>query len=450
MAQLQFPNIVGAYDQGVDRGNALAFNKLAGQYVSDPTNNQSLLGQLAGLDPQNAMALQSNVENQQALQQRTQLAQQQMQAAQQQQQQQTLVNMAKLYSTAPPQAKGAIYSQMLPTLQKLGIQAPPTPTPEVDQIAQGIVSAWAPQKPVAVGAGESLIDPLTRKVVYQGQPKVPDQVAYLQALQQNPDLMSAAVRLKQAGRATSGAGATADNLLTPDAQQLISTALAHGYSIPLPSFGIGARGAAAKAQALNTLAQSFKNQGVSMDDAVSGMIQGKTGMAGLTGLQRTAANITGWENSASKQADIALGLSNSVDRTGVPLFNKWLLGGRQATGDTEVARFNNATQTLAEEYARVMGGGNATATDSTRALAHSMINSAQTQAQYQGVVNLMKQEMAARKQALHESVGEQRDNIVNKGAAQKVAGAPNVGDVEGGYRFKGGDPSNQANWEPAQ
>ena len=33
--------------------------------------------------------------------------------------------------------------------------------------------------------------------------------------------------------------------------------------------------------------------------------------------------------------------------------------------------------------------------------------------------------------------------------AQKAMG-PKVGTVEGGYRFKGGDPANKSNWEKVQ
>jgi hypothetical protein len=33
---------------------------------------------------------------------------------------------------------------------------------------------------------------------------------------------------------------------------------------------------------------------------------------------------------------------------------------------------------------------------------------------------------------------------------QEPQGAPAAGTIEGGYRFKGGDPANQANWEPVQ
>jgi hypothetical protein len=34
--------------------------------------------------------------------------------------------------------------------------------------------------------------------------------------------------------------------------------------------------------------------------------------------------------------------------------------------------------------------------------------------------------------------------------APATPAVPNVGEVRKGYRFKGGDPSQQSNWEPAQ
>jgi hypothetical protein len=41
-------------------------------------------------------------------------------------------------------------------------------------------------------------------------------------------------------------------------------------------------------------------------------------------------------------------------------------------------------------------------------------------------------------------------NPVNVAPSQRAPQGPAVGTVEGGYRFKGGDPANQANWEPVQ
>jgi hypothetical protein len=85
-------------------------------------------------------------------------------------------------------------------------------------------------------------------------------------------------------------------------------------------------------------------------------------------------------------------------------------------GDPDVSQLDNATNTLAEEYAKVMGAGNAAATDSARALAHSMVNSSQTQQQFHATITLMRQEMQQRAAGLDAAVQGQRDTIIGKKA----------------------------------
>ena len=59
MAGLMFPNIVGQYKEGFDRGQGIRANKLAGLAISSQgTDRQSALGQLAGIDPRAALGLQ--------------------------------------------------------------------------------------------------------------------------------------------------------------------------------------------------------------------------------------------------------------------------------------------------------------------------------------------------------------------------------------------------------
>jgi len=41
----------------------------------------------------------------------------------------------------------------------------------------------------------------------------------------------------------------------------------------------------------------------------------------------------------------------------------------------------------------------------------------------------------------------QTREVVPMGQAAQPQGAPTAGQVVSGYRFKGGDPSNQKNWE---
>lgn len=226
------------------------------------------------------------------------------------------------------------------------------------------------------------------------------------------------------------------NLLSPDAQSLVAAAAAHGYAIPLTSMGFGKAGTMSKVNMLNGLAERMKQQGLTPDEGINQMIEGKTATQGLGVAQRTYANVSGWEQSAGAQADIALKASDSVDRSQVPVFNKWLLAGRQATGDVQVAKLNNAVNTLAEEYAKVMTGQNGgAATDSARALAHNMLNQAMTQQQFNGVVAQMRQEMATRKAALKDNITSLRSDVTgNQGssantgwASDQISAAPSNG-----------------------
>lgn len=76
MAELQFPNIVGQFQQGQDRGRSLLATKLAGQaFSAPPEQRQSALSQLAGVNPNDALTMQSNFRAQDAAQAATAKAQ---------------------------------------------------------------------------------------------------------------------------------------------------------------------------------------------------------------------------------------------------------------------------------------------------------------------------------------------------------------------------------------
>ena len=124
MAELQFPNIVGMFQQGQQYGQAQRANKLAGlAYGSQGADRQAALGQLAGVDPRLAVGLGN--------------AFQQQDAAQQQQAQAQEVDHAKkingaarfmlsaVQSKDPARIQGA-WSAVAPYLSELtGKQAPP-------------------------------------------------------------------------------------------------------------------------------------------------------------------------------------------------------------------------------------------------------------------------------------------------------------------------------------
>ncbi|MBZ4251798.1 hypothetical protein LAJ57_12870, partial [Streptococcus pneumoniae] len=69
----------------------------------------------------------------------------------------------------------------------------------------------------------------------------------------------------------------------------------------------------------------------------------KSNAASLANLQKQTTMINSYEYMANKNADIALEMSRNVDRTGVPVFNRWMLAGRNAlAGDVDVSKFNTA------------------------------------------------------------------------------------------------------------
>lgn len=180
MAQLMFPNIVDAMNAGVDRGNQMTFNRLAGQYIGDPSNNAPLLAQAAQLNPGAALGIQGAVQQQQATQQATQ-------QQQQQQQLQKIGAAARYYKNALASgdpstimaAKQAIYPFLSQMATAQGKPAPSMQDMDSPQAMAGLDNVIAqtaflyqdelkPQKPMAVGPDQTLIDPRTHQVIYQG------------------------------------------------------------------------------------------------------------------------------------------------------------------------------------------------------------------------------------------------------------------------------------------
>lgn len=418
MTSLLLPNFYNDYQTGLKDGQAQQFSRLAGLAISDPTQRTSALGQAAALNPVGAVNIGGALQNQQIAQEKDQQAQQQAKFKR-------VIGMSQAmldaYKSGDPARIQGTYEAAKPILSDFSGQQPPDQfspdmLPHIYKVLGMAGGEPADPKLTVVGANSAALGPDGKPVFTNTVPdKLPQELATIKALQADPSLLSTYRQMHPQKPESSGDSGM--ELLTPDGKALMDASIAHGYNMPMPNMGYGKAGTAAKAAAINSLAARFKNAGRSPDEAISLMIQGKTATTGLTGLQRTFANVSGWEHSAAKQADIALEMSGKVDRTGAPIFNHWLLAGRQGTGSVEVAQFNNTVNTLAEEYAKVIGGGNATATDSTRALAHDMLNSAMTQDQFAGVVAKMRQEMATRTQALQEVVSSQRGSITGNDGA---------------------------------
>lgn len=189
----------------------------------------------------------------------------------------------------------------------------------------------------------------------------------------------------------------------------------------LPPLGMGAAAAQDRRDIFNMAFGKGDFTGQDMGTNQATFSANKSAMGKLEG---QAGLALAFEKTANKNADLALGLSNKVDRTGSPVVNRFYLKAKgQYAGDPDVAAFEAAVKTFANEYAKVTTGqtGGAAVSDSARAEIDKLINASQTPEQFAAVINLMKQEMRNRAAAY----GEQRAEMKNQINPAKAFGPDN-------------------------
>jgi hypothetical protein len=195
------------------------------------------------------------------------------------------------------------------------------------------------------------------------------------------------------------------NSFTPEA--INNAAARYNIDGTLPPMGMGKGGSAARAKILNRAAELARD--TSGTDQRVNQLTTKTSASILLQLKKTKTMIKAFEEMANKNADIALEMSDKVDRTGTPVINRWILAGNnKLAGDVDTATFNTAVNVFANEYAKIMSGsmGNTPVSDSAREEAHKILNTAQTTAQLSANIKLLQREMKNRLIGLDESEAE--------------------------------------------
>jgi hypothetical protein len=167
----------------------------------------------------------------------------------------------------------------------------------------------------------------------------------------------------------------------------------------LPPMGMGKAGAAGRARILNRAAEISGQGGVAPEDARGNQMDFKANAGALNQINKQKTMVSAFEKNFSLNADMALKLSDKVDRTGVPLFNAWIQAGQKnIQGNPALSQFHAANETVVNEYAKIMSGsmGNTAVSDSARAHAHSLLSTVQTKDQYLAVMNTLRQETGNR------------------------------------------------------
>jgi hypothetical protein len=200
-----------------------------------------------------------------------------------------------------------------------------------------------------------------------------------------------------------------DNMLTPEAVQ--QEAAMYRVTHQLPATGMSGKG---KIAIMNEAAKQAQAEGQAIESRLLSGMAYKAGQAELTKVQSQRGIVMSFANTAEKNLGLVDQLSAKVDRTGIPVLNRWLLAGKRSlAGDPDVSRFDAAVRTAINEYAKVTSsatGGQVTS-DQARKEVENMLNTAQTKEQVMGVIQLLRQEMGNRKAGYDKQIGEIKATI---------------------------------------
>lgn len=187
----------------------------------------------------------------------------------------------------------------------------------------------------------------------------------------------------------------------------------------LPPMGMGKAGSQGRQAILNRAAEI--NSGTPGADQRLTQIDNKASGTALTQLGKSKTMNAAFEKTANMNADMALGLSQKMDRTGIPLLNAGLQAWKTGTGSPEATQFAAANETFVAEYAKIMSGGmgNGPVSDAARSKASHLLTTAMTQPQYAGNVKLLQNEMKNRMKGFDDQADELRNQM--RGGAKPAA-----------------------------
>lgn len=228
-----------------------------------------------------------------------------------------------------------------------------------------------------------------------------------------------------------------------DAADFAADQLLAGDKSGLSNYGRGEKASANLALIHQTVQKRAAEKGISGADLAKINAQ----FAGLTSEQRAIGTASGKIELAANSLDESLPLLENamkkVDLSQFPDINAVENYARSHTGDTDIVAFNTALQTTVSDYSTLIAR-NGISTDSTRAAAAHLANVNMANGQLQAFIDQVRKEKVAQLRATKKT---KEDAGAEPDEAAPPSGAPEIGVVEDGYKFKGGDPASPDNWE---
>jgi hypothetical protein len=154
----------------------------------------------------------------------------------------------------------------------------------------------------------------------------------------------------------------------------------------------------------------------------------------------------------------AIEMSAKVPRTSYVPLNRLLQSGQSNLSNPDLAELRTATNTLVSDYAKAITPVGAP-TDSARDHARELLDMATDHESFTRVVKLMHREIENTHRAIEHTKKQLRSGQPGtvpplddpaKPPATTTPPPPKLGDLRDGYRFRGGNPADPANWAKAQ
>jgi hypothetical protein len=253
-----------------------------------------------------------------------------------------------------------------------------------------------------------------------------DRVQLAQAEQQQK-----AKRITQEATARATAAQTVretSQALDPDTVRVLAQQLR--LTGKMPALGLG--GNEARKQILTEWARQVRADNGSLAEDLARQADIGALHKTMDKLKVSEGNVANFENTAAKEADIALEKLQKGSGGATPFVNRWLQAGRKSIeGDADVASFNAAITSFKNEYARIMSNSNATGgqtSDAARNEADSLINAAMSPDQIRDVITTMKRGMTNRVNSIRDEYDAARGRIVELGG-QVTGGTAAPADV---------------------
>lgn len=155
----------------------------------------------------------------------------------------------------------------------------------------------------------------------------------------------------------------------------------------------------------------------------------KSAAASLTKLEQQKNSIESFEKTAIKNGEMLSQLADKVDKTGIPVFERWSRAGRKSiAGDTDVSDFQLQYELFTAEAAKILTNPNLTGvlTNRAREEMHEAISPNASAAQIKSAINLLKRDFSNRKEAADDQINEVRREL------RQRMGKPAEGGASGG------------------